>query len=303
MMDIYTVYLDTNNPATYVKKIPGAADTHGVKDIRTTSRSTRARRIVAAVASCYALALWVAPAAHAGPLDTTTEVTGVVGDTTSAVVETITQPVSDSSSSNDGGGTVGGTVGQVNETVGGTTKVVTETVEETVTTVTDTLDDATGGGTKPVSDVTKETVKQVGQYGDSVTDRAAGTIDTVGGLKGQGDRSGQRDRDARAGGSQTRGDATSVLGNRAEQGSVSGSVRERATLTSDGTSTVATSTDESIVQQIGRIAAEAAKQMAFPLALTLLVGAFLTMQNRMDRKDPKLALAPVDSEHDLLTFS
>ena len=264
--------------------------------------TSRAKRIVGAVASCYALALWVAPAAHAGPLDTTTEVTGVVGDTTSAVIDTVTEPVSGSP---DGGGTLSGTVSQTTETVSGTTQVVTETVEETVTTVTDTLDDATGGATKPVSDTTKDTVKTVGQYGDTVTDRATGTIDTVGGaLKGQGDRSGQRDRDARDGSQAgARGDATNVLGDRAEQGSGSGSVRERVTLTSDGTSTVATSADESLVSQIGRIAAEAAKQMAFPLALTLLVGAFLTMQNRMDRKDPKLALAPVDSEHDLLTFS
>lgn len=302
-MDIYTSNLDRNNPGTYVKKILGAADTHGVKDMRNTSR---ARRIVGAVASCYALALWVAPAAHAGELiDTTTEVAGVVGGGAAAVVETVTKPVSDSSN-NDGGGSLSGTVGQVTETVSGTTQVVTETVEETVNTVTDTLDKTTGGTTKPVSDATKETVKTVGQYGDSVGNRAADTVDSVGGvLKGKGDRTGQRNQDARDGSSRTgsRGDATNVLGNRAEQGAATGSARERVTLTSDGTSAVATPADESIVQQIGRVAAEAAKQMAFPLALTLLVGAFLTMQNRMDRKDPKLALAPVDSEHDLLTFS
>jgi hypothetical protein len=35
----------------------------------------------------------------------------------------------------------------------------------------------------------------------------------------------------------------------------------------------------------------------------MLVGAFLMVQNRIDRKDPKLALAPVDSEHDLLSFT
>jgi hypothetical protein len=43
------------------------------------------------------------------------------------------------------------------------------------------------------------------------------------------------------------------------------------------------------------------RTLAVPLALILLVIGFLFMQNRIDRKDPKLALAPVGSEH--LTFS
>jgi hypothetical protein len=33
--------------------------------------------------------------------------------------------------------------------------------------------------------------------------------------------------------------------------------------------------------------------VAFPLALALIVGAFLLAQNRLDRRDPRLALAPV----------
>lgn len=74
-------------------------------------------------------------------------------------------------------------------------------------------------------------------------------------------------------------------------------------------STVATepTTDDGIIgeviHQIGRVAAEAVQRAAFPLTLALLVGAFLMVQNRVDRRDPKLALAPVDSEQELLTFS
>lgn len=45
---------------------------------------------------------------------------------------------------------------------------------------------------------------------------------------------------------------------------------------------------------------EAAKDFAFPLALTLIVGTFLALQHRFDRRDPKLALAPV--AHDYLSF-
>ena len=47
--------------------------------------------------------------------------------------------------------------------------------------------------------------------------------------------------------------------------------------------------------------ARLARTLAFPLVLILLVVAFLLAQDRIDRKDPKLALAPVDADH--LTFS
>lgn len=70
---------------------------------------------------------------------------------------------------------------------------------------------------------------------------------------------------------------------------------------------VADSPDEGfvdeLIHQIGRVAAEAVEQAAFPLILALLVGAFLLVQNRIDRRDPKLALAPIDSDHEQLTFS
>jgi hypothetical protein len=41
--------------------------------------------------------------------------------------------------------------------------------------------------------------------------------------------------------------------------------------------------------------------VAFPLALALIVGAFLLAQNRLDRRDPRLALAPVGP--DVLEFA
>jgi hypothetical protein len=47
--------------------------------------------------------------------------------------------------------------------------------------------------------------------------------------------------------------------------------------------------------------ARLARTIAFPLMLILLVVAFVFVQNRIDRKDPKLALAPVGSDY--LTFS
>lgn len=58
-----------------------------------------------------------------------------------------------------------------------------------------------------------------------------------------------------------------------------------------------------VIQQIGRVFAEAAEQAAFPAVLTALVIGFLMLQSRIDRRDPKLAMAPVDAEHEHLSFS
>ncbi len=52
--------------------------------------------------------------------------------------------------------------------------------------------------------------------------------------------------------------------------------------------------------RFGDVIARAARQVAFPLALTLIVIAFVVMQNRLDRRDPKLAYAPIGP--DVLPF-
>jgi hypothetical protein len=49
----------------------------------------------------------------------------------------------------------------------------------------------------------------------------------------------------------------------------------------------------SLVDRIGRGAVGTVKQLGFPLALALIVIAFLLIQDRIDRRDPKLALAPI----------
>lgn len=48
--------------------------------------------------------------------------------------------------------------------------------------------------------------------------------------------------------------------------------------------------------RIGEAAVEAAKRLGFPLALAVIVMAFAMVQNYLDRKDPKLASAPVGPE-------
>ena len=44
------------------------------------------------------------------------------------------------------------------------------------------------------------------------------------------------------------------------------------------------------------VLADVAGKTAFPAALLLIVVLFLAIQDRIDRKDPKLALAPLGSE-------
>lgn len=58
----------------------------------------------------------------------------------------------------------------------------------------------------------------------------------------------------------------------------------------------------SLVERIARSASDIAQKIAFPLLLAFAVGAFVVLQDRMDRKDPKLALAAIDAEEDLLGF-
>lgn len=50
------------------------------------------------------------------------------------------------------------------------------------------------------------------------------------------------------------------------------------------------------IEELGRIAVESARKLAFPLGLAVLVGLFLLVQSRLDRRDPKLTMAPVEAE-------
>ena len=47
---------------------------------------------------------------------------------------------------------------------------------------------------------------------------------------------------------------------------------------------------------IGQVAVKSLEKPQFPLLLLVVVALFLMIQNRIDRKDPKLATAPVDAE-------
>jgi hypothetical protein len=44
------------------------------------------------------------------------------------------------------------------------------------------------------------------------------------------------------------------------------------------------------------------QEFAFPLTLAIAVLLFLLFQGELDRRDPKLAYAPVDSTKDMVSF-
>jgi hypothetical protein len=54
-----------------------------------------------------------------------------------------------------------------------------------------------------------------------------------------------------------------------------------------------------ITQVVGQVVEEVAERTAFPAGLALMMAGFFALQDRIDRRDPKLALAPVHSEPDL----
>ena len=232
----------------------------------------------------------------------------------------------------DVGGTVGDTVGGVTDAVGGATGGGTPnaggTVDDTVGGVTDAVGGATGGGGK---DPVTETVG--GLTGNqSGSGSSSGGSSPVTGLLGGGSGSNLSDltpalvddlvEEAAAHGlspaaaegwieGKTVLDPAAYSSPRAALASLSALVEDAAQGMIDvGTSTTTTADvsgatepgSGSFFASAGRMAAEAAKDLAFPLALALVVAGFLVAQGRVGRKDPKLVLAPVDTREESLTF-
>jgi hypothetical protein len=193
--------------------------------------------------------------------------------------------------------TVADPVTAVQDTVNQTTT----TVEEPATTATDQVKDTV----EPVTD----TVKVLGQVPDppdpGLIDDPTGILPDVlgstvtqpsgpgatkpggyGTATGPGGGSSRTTADGRAVSPQTFGRGP-VIG----PGAASISSTPAASLTNP---------PRGLFERIGSLAIQTAKVLSFPLALALIVLLFVAVQNRIDRKDPKLALAPVAP--DLLRF-
>ena len=265
--------------AALVKKDHLPADISGMQ---TSTRSPR--RLLAVTTLVFVMGLVLAPTAHAqldGATTTVGEAAGAVTDTTAGVTDTVEGDGQTSGSSDD------------------PIKEATDTVNKTVGDTSNTVE-KTSGEVKEVAGSTQETVNETA---DELGGNATGTVNKVAGqLVGSGGNGGRTTDSRTPGGSSAVG--AEVLGLNYEdafRGRQAGANGSLTSLTS-GTGSIGEA-GESIVSQIGRVAAELAQQVAFPLALVMLVGGFLMVQNRIDRKDPKLAVAPVDSERDLLSFT
>ena len=184
-------------------------------------------------------------------------------------------------------GPEGGTVDQVTDAVGDTAGTAGNSVDETTDETTDTLSEATGGR---LDDVINDGAGKVG-----------GVVDSLLGKDGK--------RSPRKSNSETTlSDRTQV-----PSGGLDGFVNGLAlTPGSTAAALIASSAanerspevaPSSALQRLIESVGDIAPQVAFPLALILLVAAFLVVQGRVDRSDPKLALAPVDIDQDYLSFS
>jgi hypothetical protein len=297
---LYTIsaYLFTEITSSYLVKETGpSAD---INHMNSPARS-RTRTAASTFVLIFVMALWLTPAAHAQVAGVGDAVGGVVGggaDSGSGIVGGVTDPLvgggTNSGAADDGSGDPGssnpGPLDGVTGTVDQVVDHTTQSAHDTVTEVDNTVGNV-GGGT-------------VGETVDTVT----GAVERTAGLSGHsGARSNDRDgrqKDARTASS---GPSTSaeVLGRdfAAAMQADAQKIKDLQETSPVAFATSGTDSHESVISQIGKIVAEAAQQAVFPVLLVLMVLAFLTVQNRIDSRDPKLALAPVDSEHDLLSFT
>lgn len=170
-------------------------------------------------------------------------------------------------------------------TVGGALEDPTGTVEDTAETVTGQVDETAG----TVQDTLDDTVRQVREL-----------------LDPPGDDDPPEDEDEPPGGG-----GSGEGGKGGGAGSIPGPGRPTRAAPADPPSRFAAVavTDTSSISgvrelqaegSIGQAILEAAGRLAFPIVLVLAVIAFLTIQDRLDRGDPKLALAP--RTPDLVSF-
>ena len=212
----------------------------------------------------------IAPAAHASCA--ITDLQCVTNDVNQTVTTTVNDTVGDA------GGAVGDTVDKANDTLNDVVDTAKKTVDDTVGKVQDTVDDTVGRVPDPTG----------GGGGTDPIGTGPGDDGPGGGRTGPGS--------GRDGG---KNGATGPSGGGAAPSLVPTVTSPRVSMTGTGMEPVAPSTPEQrpgLAGRIARVAAAAAKGLGFPLALALIVVGFLLAQDRVDRRDPKLALAPIRPE-------
>jgi hypothetical protein len=162
--------------------------------------------------------------------------------------------------------------------------------------VQDAAEEATGGGTDPVTDPVVDGLKDT-------LDLTSGQPDPVAADGNEEGTRSPRDRDA---GSRDYAERAAAVA--AYQRTVDMmAAREARRAASDGRFERAVSfvapSEPGPAERLAKGALEAAKAFTFPAILIGFMVGFILVQNRIDHTDPKLALAPVSSEQDYLSFS
>jgi hypothetical protein len=264
-----------------------------------------------------------------GATDTVGGTTGGVTDTVDEVTDGATDTVDETTGGATGGATdtVDDTVDGVTDTVDETTGGATGTVNETTGGVTNAVENATGGGSNNNNNNGSgggHNAHHVGSLSSggsslldgllgntnvvppSLTDIPANLIDDLvdrAAAKGmtpaaaEGWIEGEKVMDANA-------YATPLSAVLSLTTLFEDTALDLAQTTQVAGSTVGAddAPDASFFADAGQVAIEAAKTIAFPLALALLAVGFLMAQGRFGRKDPKLVLAPIDTRDESLTF-
>lgn len=267
----------------------------------TTRAPGRARRRAAVGAAPLLLLLFAAPAAAQvpPPPDAVQDVVDTVDEVTSS-----DDPVSE-------------VVDAVDEAAGDVTGTE-DPVESAVDDVVDKVDDAEQAVDDTVADVRDKAGNKAQEVVDRVDEASGGTVGEVVGGTGSGG-------EGPGGGGTPGGGGEGLAGRSLSPDGLVSSVRGRAVADipartgpgdadtaaasareSDSHTDVANSTpsgaEPGLGERLRRAAIDASKKLALPLSLTLVVLAYLVAQYWADRKDPKFVLAPVDADHDLLSF-
>lgn len=217
----------------------------------------------------------------------------------------------------EAGGVVSGTGGTVGETVGGspgsTIKDVSGSIGDAVKDTSGTVGDVISGKGKEISEAVDSTSESTNEVIKELTGGA------VGGRNGNlpigviqpGDQGEVSDRGSKPalGSSTSGGIASGAQGSAGfTQGSSAAAAAANSLLNFNPALLSETVGDAGDVREPMRLddvmaeVIEAARRLAFPLMLLALVVGYVVFQNRIDRKDPKLALAALDQDPDLLSF-
>jgi hypothetical protein len=180
-------------------------------------------------------------------------------------------------------------VDKARDTVGGAQGTIDETVEDAASDAGETFDKVTGEAGDDVGSAIEDIVGTPDNFRpDPVSDPVV-TSDPGSGPVGA------RVRGPLGSGSRAQGDP-GVYG---AGGSGPGTNARLAVARAAASDTAPAESAASVAQSTGPTESgltEVIRRFAFPLILSALVGVFLFLQDRVDRRDRKLALAPLDTE-------